>query len=102
MLQTLGHEVFSAKRGQLGLAMLKDGIVDPDLVILDLNMPGLTGLETLIRIREFSNVPVIVATGYLDKGIEIELRAISNVTTIAKPFALVDLKKMFTWALEVV
>jgi PAS domain S-box-containing protein len=101
MLQALGHKVDVATRGQLALEMLKTGGVDPDLIVLDLNMPGMTGFETLHHIREFSNVPVIIATGYLDKGIEIELRSAVNVRTLSKPFSLAEFKKAFAWAMEI-
>jgi len=58
-----GHEVVEAECGEDGLALLKEGTFD--LVILDVLMPGLGGIETLEKIREShtaDELPVIMAT----------------------------------------
>ena len=61
--RTLGLEGFDATvvtDGDSALNLLEE--VDPDLVILDIMLPGLDGLQTLTLIRERSNVPVIMLT----------------------------------------
>src|ERR1700751_2927678 len=60
LLERAGHEVSDASDGRAGLRELYAGA--PDLVILDVAMPGLDGWETLERIREVSDVPVLILT----------------------------------------
>ena len=59
-LQADGFVVVSAGRGEEALPLLEEE--RPDLVILDLMMPGMDGFETLRRIRQRSKVPVIMLT----------------------------------------
>jgi DNA-binding response OmpR family regulator len=60
LLERAGHEVVDAPDGRAGLRELYAG--SPDLVILDVGMPGLDGWTTLERIREVSDVPVLMLT----------------------------------------
>jgi DNA-binding response OmpR family regulator len=60
LLERAGHGVTDAPDGRAGLRELYAG--SPDLVILDVAMPGLDGWETLERIREVSDVPVLMLT----------------------------------------
>ena len=60
LLERAGHEVTDASDGREGLRELFAG--SPDLVILDVAMPGLDGWATLERIREVSDVPVLMLT----------------------------------------
>ncbi|MEA2514517.1 MAG: two-component system, OmpR family, operon response regulator KdpE [Thermomicrobiales bacterium] len=59
-LQSDGYAVATAGRGEEALQFLEDE--RPDLVVLDLMMPGMDGFETLRRIRTTSQVPVILLT----------------------------------------
>lgn len=59
-LQTDGYGVITADRGEQALEILENE--RPDLVVLDLMMPGIDGFETLRRIRTESQVPVIMLT----------------------------------------
>ncbi len=56
----LGYKVTTAKSGKEGLAKLKEET--PDLVILDVVMPGMNGYEVLSEIRKASSVPVMMLT----------------------------------------
>jgi DNA-binding response OmpR family regulator len=60
LLERAGHEVSEAPDGRAGLRELYTG--SPDLVILDVAMPGLDGWATLERIREVTDVPVLMLT----------------------------------------
>jgi DNA-binding response OmpR family regulator len=60
LLERAGHEVADAPDGQAGLRELYAG--SPDLVILDVAMPGLDGWKTLERIRDVTDVPVLMLT----------------------------------------
>ena len=59
-LETEGYEVIAANHGEQALEMVSSR--NPDLVILDVAMPRLDGFETCERIRQFSDVPVIMLT----------------------------------------
>ena len=92
MVQSLGHETETAEDGIGALAMLK---LDIDLVLLDVNMPGMDGFEVARRIREdpdAGNVPIIMVTG--QAGREDRLRAVEAGVSdfIAKPADLVELR----------
>lgn len=60
LLDRRGFSVLEAKDGQEALRTFFD--VRPDLVVLDVQMPGLDGWKTLERIRELSDVPVVMLT----------------------------------------
>lgn len=56
-----GHEVITAENGRHGLRRFYEE--RPDLVVLDLRMPDLDGWETLERLRDLSEVPVLICSG---------------------------------------
>ena len=62
-LEEDGYEVHSARTGEDALQKLQ--IVSPDLIILDIKMPGMSGIEVLRQIKEKNpKMPVILNTGY--------------------------------------
>lgn len=62
-LEEEGYEVHSALSGEEALDKLK--IITPDLVILDINMPGINGIDTLRQIKEKNpTLPVILSSAY--------------------------------------
>lgn len=93
MLLGLGHSVEGAASGMEAIQRLERGKAF-DAVILDMNMPGLTGLETLARIRLLApDLPVIISSGFLDGAVEGTLQGDPAVSFLAKPYALADLRK---------
>ena len=89
-LQNEGYEVVTGCNGQQAIALAKDPSVD--LVVLDVMMPEVDGLEACRRIREFSNVPVIMLTARtqdMDKLLGFEQGADDYLT---KPFNILELK----------
>ena len=93
MLQVLGHRVEAVDGGKTALACLERGPV-PDLVILDMNMPEMTGMETLSRIRVgHPALPVLLATGYLDPGLQAAIEAAPRTMAITKPFSLEEIRR---------
>ena len=68
VLGNFGFDVLEAGNGQLGVQMLRDQ--SPDLVICDVNMPGMDGYETLSAVRESSttaSIPFILMTGLVSR-----------------------------------
>jgi len=94
ILEVLGHTaVNTAQSGEEALAILEAGF-EPDLVILDMNMPGLGGIGTLPRLRALRPaVPVLLATGRVDQTALTLASAHPGVTLLSKPFGLRELQK---------
>ena len=89
-LENEGYMVETAYDGASAIDMAKTG--DFDLIILDLMMPQVDGLTACMRIREFSNVPIIMLTARsedADKIIGLESGADDYIT---KPFNILELK----------
>ena len=85
-----GYEVVTAFDGASAVALTSSE--KPDLVILDLMMPKLDGLEACMQIRAFSNVPIIMLTARstdMDKLMGFECGADDYVT---KPFNILERK----------
>ena len=57
-LEGAGYRVIEAENGKMGVTQAATG--SPDLVVLDMKMPDLTGIEVVKRIREWSSVPVLI------------------------------------------
>jgi CheY-like chemotaxis protein len=93
MIEMLGHRVESVDSGVAALAWLESRGC-PDFIVLDMNMPGLDGLETLRRIRDLSaTVPVLLATGYLEARVEAAIAKDPRVLTLKKPFTLDEIQQ---------
>ena len=89
-LENDGYEVAAAYDGEEAVELAKTG--DFDLIILDIMMAKLTGLEACMQIREFSNVPIIMLTAKgedMDKLIGFEQGTDDYLT---KPFNILELK----------
>jgi len=84
-----GYEVLTASSGKEALDQLSKQV--PDLLILDLAMPEMSGLEVCRRVREFSTVPIIILSAKgseSDKVAALDLGADDYVT---KPFGMDEL-----------
>lgn len=88
-LESAGYVVSIAAEGRAGLRALYD--LRPDLILLDVVMPGIDGWKTLELIREVSDVPVIMLTG-LDREIE-RVRGLRGGADdyVGKPFGAAEL-----------
>src|ERR1700722_7888118 len=85
-LERSGYTVVTASDGRSAVAMAQREA--PDLVVLDIMLPVLDGVEACKEIRKFSSVPIIMLTAKdqeIDKVLALELGADDYVT---KPFAL--------------
>jgi DNA-binding response OmpR family regulator len=84
-LEFEGYRVLEAGNGYRALEKLKEDL--PDLVVLDVMMPELDGFETLRRIREVSNVPVIMLTVRQEETDRIRGLEIGADDYLTKPFS---------------
>ena len=84
-LEQSGHHVYDAGRGDTGISAWET--YHPDLVLLDLNLPGVDGLEVARHIRRKADTPIIITTARveeIDRLIGLELGADDYVT---KPYS---------------
>jgi DNA-binding response OmpR family regulator len=88
-LQEPNWEVLMAHSGEEGLALLDKH--SPDVVLLDLQMPGLHGFDVLQRIRLFSDVPVIILTVRDDELDKVRGLQLGADDYIVKPFGHLEL-----------
>lgn len=96
ILEPLGEEILSAYTGEEGLKILKEEEID--LVLLDLMLPKITGLEVLDQIKkDFESIPVIVITAYASIDTAIDAMKRGAFHYIPKPFKneeiLIQVKK---------
>jgi two-component system response regulator AtoC len=98
-LNDLNYETLSAEDGLKGVELAKRQ--NPDLVITDINMPGINGLEVLKRVKEFDNlIQVIVITAYDDMKSTISAMQQGAYDYLEKPVDIVRLKHSIKRALE--
>jgi signal transduction histidine kinase len=91
MLESFGLEVVEARSGQASLELLAGS--QCDYVLLDLSMPGLSGWETLARLRELdADVPVVLMSGYEENGAEHSLGDDPRAIYLTKPFRVDELR----------
>lgn len=80
--EKLGHEVFRADTGKSGVAMFER--VKPDVTVLDLKLPDISGLEVLQQLRR-SNGTVLMLTGYGEIETAVEAMRLGAENFLTKP-----------------
>jgi nitrogen regulation protein NR(I) len=101
MLDLGGHEVVTARKAESALEMLEEQ--DPDVVLMDIRLPGMSGLEAFKRIRQLRpRLPVVVMTGYGTTDSAIEATKLGAFEYVIKPFRPQILLKIIDQALECV
>jgi len=81
-----GYKVFTARNGEDALRLTLQQ--RPDVLLLDLMLPGMSGLEVCRRIREESNVPIIVLSVKDTEGDKVQALDLGADDYIAKPFGM--------------
>jgi two-component system alkaline phosphatase synthesis response regulator PhoP len=84
-LKPEGYEVYTASDGNAGLKAART--FKPDLIILDLMLPGMDGIELLSRLRRESNVYVIMLTARTDETDKIVGLSVGADDYVTKPFS---------------
>ena len=89
-LSEFGYEMYEAEDGRKALVIFKDK--DINLIILDIQIPLLNGLEVLKEVRKESKIPILMLTAFSDE--EYKISAFSSLADgyIEKPFSLPVLK----------
>lgn len=84
-LAQAGYKVISAEDGLVGLRMaLEDA---PDIVLLDLNLPGIDGIEVCRNVRKYSEVPIIMVTARVDEDDRLTGLNLGADDYVSKPFS---------------
>jgi CheY-like chemotaxis protein len=87
LFQRQGYNVIEAEDGVEGL--LKAGWLYPDLIIMDLSLPEMDGVEAARRIHaqaKLSQIPIFVVSAYLTEAVKADVRAAGCVEIFSKPF----------------
>jgi two-component system KDP operon response regulator KdpE len=89
-LRAEGYDIVEVETGEAALAEVRRRV--PDLIVLDLGLPGLDGLEVIRRVREpGSVVPIIVLTSRTDEAGKVEALDLGADDYVTKPFGVDEL-----------
>jgi two-component system KDP operon response regulator KdpE len=88
-LEARGYEVSLAQDGVEAVEMA--GLVSPDAIVLDVNMPRMDGIEACRRIREWGNMPIIILSVREDEGDKVRALDEGADDYMTKPFGIEEL-----------
>jgi CheY-like chemotaxis protein len=94
LLEADGHRVFAAASGKEGLVLAR--VLPLDLILLDVDMPGLNGLEVCAELKggaATSQVPVIFISGRLSAHDRQQMTAVGAAGFLPKPFLLEQVRQ---------
>ncbi len=97
-LTARGDEVVIAHSGTEAINQV--ALTRPDLVVLDLGLPDIDGIEVCRRIREFSPVPIVVLSAYGDERRKVEALDSGADDFVTKPFGMAELEARLRVALR--
>ena len=99
LLEEEGYNVRTAASGESGLAMVKESL--PNMVILDLRLPGMNGLDTCRQIQRIDQkLPVIIMTAFSTTETVIESNQMGVFDYVIKPFDIPQMLNTIRRALE--
>ena len=99
LLTDEGYRVSSAPSGEAGIRCIKDS--PPDLVVLDMRLPGMNGLQTYQAIQELeAKLPVIIMTAYGTTETAIKATKMGAFDYILKPFDIPEMLSIIEKGLE--
>ena len=100
MLDSLGYQVTHVNSGQKAINLYKKK-KRFDVVVLDLNMPKMSGKETFIKLKQIDpNIRVVISTGYGDRVIDASLGKTAGDTFLQKPYQIEELSKIMRLTLN--
>ncbi|MFQ7166545.1 MAG: response regulator transcription factor [Acutalibacteraceae bacterium] len=83
-----GYNVLTAANG---IDTIKQAERKPDIILLDINMPGLDGLSVCERIRDYVSCPILFLTARIEDADKVKGFSVGGDDYIVKPFSLVEL-----------
>ncbi len=97
-LSARGNEVVVARAAAEGIAQVS--LTTPDVVILDLGLPDMDGLEVCRRIRQWTQVPIIVLSAAASEGRKVTALDAGADDYVTKPFGMAELEARLRVALR--
>lgn len=97
-----GHEVIEALTGERGIELARQ--VEPDVILLDLEMPELDGFEVLRTLKEdprLQDVPVVVVSGQQSPSDKVTAFDLGAIDFVGKPFDMAELRARVRSALRI-
>jgi len=92
VLERAGHVVLDAEDGEMAVELFREVHASIGLILLDLSMPGIDGVETLHLLRTINSViPVVMMSGYDEP---ISLTAAEGLAFLQKPFMPAELRDL--------
>ena len=88
-LEERGYVVYKAATGEEAVALA--GTVQPDLVLMDICLPGISGIEAARRIQETANVPVIFLSATDSEEVVRMAIALGSISYLVKPITITQL-----------
>jgi two-component system, OmpR family, KDP operon response regulator KdpE len=88
-LEASGYKVLTARNGQTAIELAANE--NPDLILMDIRMPGLDGYEACRRIREFSAAPIIMLTALAESANKVKGLDMGADDYVTKPFSADEL-----------
>jgi len=89
LLREFGFQPVTAGSGDKALQVIREGL-RPDLVLLDMNMPGMSGADAMRALRaELADVPIVILSG--ERVAPNELQALGAAGAVQKPFDVAEL-----------
>jgi two-component system KDP operon response regulator KdpE len=88
-LRAAGHDVLIAGDGRTAIQALRED--HPDVVLLDLGLPDLSGFEVLRRLRAWSTAPVVVLSARAESAEKVEALDLGADDYVTKPFGMEEL-----------
>jgi len=90
-LVAAGHRVTLAEDAEAALDLLPEGAAPPDLLLTDISMPGMDGVELAQRLqRRYPDLRVLLASGYSERLLGLDLDA-ARLRLLAKPYRAAEL-----------
>jgi len=96
-LRSAGYEVDTAATGREGIELALSG--NPDLVICDLKLSDVMGLEIIKTLKEKKDIPTIAVSGFIDEDLIKEARETGAADYLKKPFLKEELLSIVTGVL---
>ncbi len=93
-LESKGYTVRDAENGQMGLQ--EAVFLKPDVILLDLGLPDMDGVEVLRRLREWSSVPVLILSVRDQEAVKLAAFDAGADDYISKPFSTAELMARLT------
>jgi two-component system KDP operon response regulator KdpE len=97
-LRAGGHDVVTANSGDLGVS--QTAVTSPDIVILDLGLPDVDGIEVCRRIRQWSEVPILVLSAIGSEDRKVAALDGGADDYVTKPFSMAELEARIRTALR--